>query len=74
MDQDPRKIVNCLDCKAPTNPKESGVLLECYGFTEYRGATGGANNLKFKKYTGNVICAPCGVARNSGTKGMDSLF
>lgn len=74
MESDPRKIVDCLDCKKPTNPRETGTHLECVGFVEYRGAAGGTNNLRFKKYTGKVLCSNCAMKRTNGTQGMDSLF
>lgn len=66
--------VPCVDCKNPTDPKAIGVYHESYGWIPYRGKTGGANNLRFKRQTGNVMCANCAQQRINGVKDQDSLF
>ncbi len=67
-------MTNCVDCNKPVDPKAIGNYIEMYGWSKYRGTTGGSNNLHFKKVTGKIMCAECGRARIDGTKGQDSLF
>lgn len=69
-----RKVTKCVDCGKPTDPKQNGIYFEMYGWSEYRGSTGGSNNLKWKKVTGRVLCIICARARKDGTTGQDSLF
>lgn len=69
-----RKIAKCLDCQTPTDPKEYGVHYEVYGWVEQRRKTGGANNIRFKTPTGNILCKACADLRASGNKGQEGLF
>lgn len=73
MDQG-RKVVNCVDCDKPVDPKEVGNYIEMYGWSKYRGTTGGSNNLHFKKVTGKIMCAQCASDRINGVKGQTSFF
>lgn len=67
--------VPCIDCSKPTSARAIGIFQECTGFTEYRGKTGGANNLKFKTYTGRIICPECATLRKNGiSAGQGDLF
>lgn len=74
MDYMDVKIAKCVDCGQMVDPRAHGVHYEVLGFVEQRGATGGANNIRFKKKTGNVLCGPCSQDRINGTKGQDALF
>lgn len=66
--------VPCVDCGEPTDPKGLGNFYESKGWIEYRGKAGGANNLRWKEATGRILCRPCAVARQTGTKDQGSLF
>lgn len=67
--------VPCIDCGAQTSPRAIGTYHEAAGFIEYRGKTGGANNLKWKSYTGRIICPECSSMRRQGiASGQQGLF
>lgn len=69
-----RKIVKCVDCARLTDPKEYGSHYEVYGWVEQRRATGGANNIRFKRSTGRILCRDCAELRTTGNKGQGGLF
>jgi hypothetical protein len=69
-----RNIATCVDCGKKTDPKAYGVHYEVFGWVEQRRATGGANNIRFKKSTGNIMCADCAELRSNGLKGQGGLF
>lgn len=69
-----RKIAKCVDCGELTDPKAYGVHYEVFGWVEQRRATGGANNIRFKQSTGNIMCKECAELRTSGNKGQGGLF
>lgn len=68
------KIAKCVDCGSQVDPRDHGTHYEVHGWIEQRGATGGANNIRFKKKTGRILCRDCAEARVTGNKGQDSLF
>lgn len=68
------RIAACVDCGEKVDPRAHGTHHEVYGWIEQRGSTGGANNIRFKKKTGRVLCPLCAEARVAGTQGQDSLF
>jgi len=64
----------CVDCGEPVNPKQVGIYVQMFGWSKYRGTTGGSNNLFFKKVTGKLMCPDCAQRRLDGNKGQASFF
>jgi len=64
----------CVACRRKTNPKERDGFVEMYGWSRYRGATGGTNALKWKRSTGRVLCKDCGWDKEQGITGQTQLF
>lgn len=60
-------MIRCIDCGNEVDPTKPGVYRKVEGWEKVRYG-GGANQIIFRRETGDLLCSSCGEARKVRAK------